>query len=229
MSRQLPVKVEFCGTFLEGVVSEGTAYIAMKPIAEAMGLDWSAQLVRLKTHPVLGPTVVEIPIVAEDKRRRKMVCLPESRLQFWMALIQTGKVKSSLREKIVRFQIEAADVLHQAFTQGVAETNLRVLAIDSKRAAGKLMADVTRDALIISGKTPRPYHFSNEHRLVNWALTGTFGGLVENDLSANEIKLLAELRQRNAVLIACQMPYELRKNALEALAFEKRARVQVAA
>lgn len=37
------------------------------------------------------PTVVEIPIVAEDGKRRKMTCLPESRLPFWMVGIRASQ------------------------------------------------------------------------------------------------------------------------------------------
>lgn len=223
MSHSLPVKVEFCGALLEGVVANGRAYVAMKPIAEAMGLDWSAQLARIREHPALAPSMVEIPIVAEDGRRRKMVCLPETRLQFWLALIQAGKVRASLRDKIIKFQIEAADVLHRAFTQGVAETNLRVMAIDSKRAAGRLMTDITRDLLILTGKTPKPYHFMNEHRLVNWALTGDFSGVEESRLDDGQMDLLAALRRRNSMLIGIGLEYELRKKALEVFVAEWRS------
>jgi hypothetical protein len=223
MSRYLPVKVEFCGALLEGVVSNGCAYVAMKPITEAMGLSWPAQLEKIKEHPALSPTVAEIAIVAEDGRRRKMICLPESRLQFWMALIQTGKVRASLRDKIIKFQIEAADVLHRAFTLGVAETNLRVIAVDRKRAAGHLMTDITLDALIFAGKEPKPHHFMNEHRLVNWALTGQFAGVEESGLDRGQIELLAALRRRNSMLIGIRMIYELRKKALEVFVAEWRS------
>jgi hypothetical protein len=186
----------------------------MKPIVEAMGLDWSAQLGKMKGHPVLAPTMVEIPIVAEDWRTRKMICLPENRLQFWMALINPNKVKDSLRDKITKFQIEAADVLHHAFTQGVAETNRRVMAVDSKRAAGRLMTDVIKEALMLAGKEPQPYHFSNEHRLVNWALTGNYSGIAENSLSGPQVDLMAALRRRNSVRIGMGLAYDLRKNDL---------------
>jgi len=223
MSRQLPVKVEFCGALLEGVVSNGCAYVAMKPITEAMGLSWPAQLAKMKDHPALTSTIAEIATVGEDGRRRKMICLPESRLQFWMALIQTGKVRASLRDKIIKFQIEAADVLHRAFTQGVTETNLRVMAIDSKRAAGRLMTDITKDVLIFSGKEPKPYHFMNEYRLVNWVLTGEFAGVEESTLTGEQINLLAALRRRNSILIGKDLEYDLRKKALEVFAAEWRS------
>lgn len=221
MSKKLTVKVEFCGSSLEGVIVEGKAYVAMKPIVEGMGLDWSAQLAKMKDHPVLSKGMGEITIPTAGGKQ-KMMCLPESKLPFWMALIQPNKVKPSLRDKIIRYQSEAADVLHQAFTKGVADTNMRVMAIDSKRAAGRLMADITKDVLLLTGKDPKPYHFSNEHRLVNWVLTGEFSGIEEETLDAVQLDLLAGLRRRNAALIGMGMAYELRKKALEVFSAEWR-------
>ena len=143
------------------------------------------------------------------------MCLPEIRLPFWMALVNSNKVKASLRPKIIRYQEEAADVLHAAFTGGVATTNMRVLAIDSKRAAGRLMTDMKADVMRMIGKDSKPYDFSNEHRLVNWALTGEFGPLEESDLTEQQINLLAELRRRNSVLIGRCVEYVDRKKMLE--------------
>ena len=47
--------------------------------------------------------------------------------------------------------------------------------------------------------------YNKLHRLVNWALTGDFGGLKEDELPVDQIKLLADLRRRNTVLI-CKLP-----------------------
>lgn len=221
MGKKLTVKVEFCGSSLEGVVVDGKAYVAMKPIVEGMGLDWSAQLSKMKDHPILSKGMGEITIPTAGGKQ-KMMCLPESKLPFWMALIQPNKVKASLREKIITYQVEAADVLHAAFTKGVADTNMRVLAIDSKRAAGRLMTDITKDVLLLTGKAPKPYHFSNEHRLVNWVLTGTFGSVEESSLDNVQVELLSGLRRRNAALIGMGMDYDLRKKALEVFAAEWR-------
>lgn len=216
MSKKLPVKVEFCGAVLEGVIIEQTAFVAMKPIVEGMGLQWNDQLERIKAHPVLGDQLCGIKgIVAEDGKRREMMCLPEEMLPFWMALINTHKIKASIRERVITYQREAARVLHQAFSKGVADTNMRVMAIDSKRAAGRLMTDMKADVLRMIGKDSKPHDFSNEHRLVNWALTGEFGPLEESDLTAQQLALLAELRRRNAVLIGRSVEYADRKKMLE--------------
>lgn len=216
MSKKLPVKVEFCGAVLEGVIIEQTAYVAMKPIVEGMGLDWDKQLQRIKEHPVLGPQLSPIKgVVAEDGKRREMMCLPEDALPFWMALVNSNKVRPEIRDKIITYQREAYKVLHQAFSKGIADTNMRVMAIDSKRAAGRLMTDMKADLLRMLGKDSKPHDFSNEHRLVNWALTGEFGPLEESALTAQQIDLLAELRRRNTLLIGRGVEYSDRKKMLE--------------
>lgn len=209
------VKVEFCGAVLEGVVVNGKAYVAMKPIVEGMGLKWNDQLEKMKKHPVLGPEVSPLSGIPSAGGPQTMICLPENRLQFWMAIVNPLKVKELIRDKVVRYQKEAADVLHSAFTNGVAETNMRVMAIDSKRAAGRLMTDMKADVLRMIGKDAKPYDFSNEHRMVNWALTGEFGPVDEATLSDLQIDLLAELRRRNSVLIGRGVEYEDRKKMLE--------------
>lgn len=229
MSKKLPVKVEFCGALLEGVIVDGKPYVAMKPIVEGMGLSWDKQLQRIKEHPVLGPQLSPIRgVVADDGRRREMMCLPEEALPFWMALVNTNKVRAGIRETIITYQREAYRVLHAALSGGATENNMRVLSVDSKRAAGKLMADITMDVLIINGKEPKPHHFSNEHRLVNWALTGEFCSIEEGNLSREQLDMLTALRRRNTVLIATGISYELRKKAMEEFAADWRGARQQA-
>src|SRR5699024_726548 len=68
-----------------------------------------------------------------------------------------------------------------------------------------------RDAI---GKKTQPYHYINEHRLINWCITGAYTALDRDSLSNDELDLLARLEERNACLIAMGMSYPLRKQAL---------------
>ncbi|TXH43714.1 MAG: KilA-N domain-containing protein [Desulfurellales bacterium] len=70
-------------------------------------------------------------------------------------------------------------------------------------------------------------HFSNEARLVNWALTGEFQGLDRESLSGCDLALLARLEERNAVLIGCGMNYADRKPLLERFAVESRPKLML--
>lgn len=95
--------------------SPATTLVAMKPVVEGMGLDWKSQHAKLKAHPVLGSTVVEITMVAEDGKPRSMTALPLNRLHFWLATIQPNKVRPDLRDRVITYQTEAADVLFAHF------------------------------------------------------------------------------------------------------------------
>jgi hypothetical protein len=52
------VPVQFHGQTLVTTQHNGEPHVAMRPIVEAMGLDWQAQLQRIKRHPVLAQGVV---------------------------------------------------------------------------------------------------------------------------------------------------------------------------
>ena len=66
------------------------------------------------------------------------------------------------------------------------------------------------------------YHYSNEARLVNWALFGEFKKLERDRLSSQELDLLAHLEERNAVLLGRGLPYEQRKPMLKQYAMDWR-------
>lgn len=89
------------------------------------------------------------------------------------------------------------------------------IAINSKRAAAHVMTGVLLDVLQLDGREPRPHHFSNEHRLCNFALRGSFDPIDEATLSADEAGMLAKIRRRNSVLIARGEPHEARKEAIQ--------------
>lgn len=74
----------------------------------------------------------------------------------------------------------------------------------------------------MQGKVSAAHHFSNEARLINWALSGKFDGLDRNALAKEDLDLLAKLEERNAVLIGCGMKYHERKPILEHFVVEWR-------
>lgn len=72
------------------------------------------------------------------------------------------------------------------------------------------------------GKVTASHHYMNEARLVNWALTGEFKSLNRDDLSSNELDMLAKLEERNAVLMGLGIEYPTRKMALSQFAGSSR-------
>ncbi len=89
--------------------------IAMKPIATRLSLDWRSQLRRLSAHPTIGTRIVGLTMQVGGQAR-EVSALPLSLLPLWLATISTGRIRDkTVRDLIVRFQTEAADVLYAHF------------------------------------------------------------------------------------------------------------------
>lgn len=90
-------------------------------------------------------------------------------------------------------------------------------------ASYKVMNQILQMTRQRLGKTCAAHHFSNEARLINWALTGEFGKLDREGLSPGDLDLLAKLENLDSVLLGCNASYEDRKTELERFASEQRA------
>jgi hypothetical protein len=107
--------------------------------------------------------------------------------------------------------------------------------IDAKRmrheaaASFKVMQDMLHDVRNGNGKITKPYHYSNEARLINYALTGEFGRVDRDTLPAHELDALALLEKKNTVLLGRGVDYKDRKKMLEQYALDLRASKEIAA
>ena len=113
------------------------------------------------------------------------------------------------------FQILSGLHVHYDWKKSRHETSA------SFKVLGQVL-QLTRQRL---SKTCAPHHFSNEARLINWALTGEFGKIDRDGLSAGDLDLLAKLENMDTVLIGCGASYSNRKKELEQFASEQRNRV----
>ncbi len=117
-------KVEFYGDELTAVLvniqSESQIYVPVKPISDALGLDWSAQYRRIQRDQVLSEVshLIAITAIKPERGRPDSLCLPLKFVPGWLFGIQAGRVKEELRDKVLRYQRECYDVLAEAFIEG---------------------------------------------------------------------------------------------------------------
>jgi len=64
------------------------------------------------------------------------------------------------------------------------------------------------------GKDTKFFHYANEAKLINWAITGEFKPLDRESLHIEELDLLAKLEERNTILLGVGIDRETRKIAL---------------
>jgi hypothetical protein len=86
----------------------------------------------------------------------------------------------------------------------------------------KVMNDILATVRAEQGKATVVYHFTNEARLVNWALSGEFKGIDRDALPSHDLDLLAKLELKNATLIGRGVGYPDRKKILESAVLELR-------
>lgn len=119
--------VPFHGHALLTIKDGETVRVAMKPICDAIGLDWSAQFRRIERHPVLGSTVAMMAMVAEDGKQREIVTLPLDFINGWLFGIDANRVRPALKDRLIDYQRECFAALAAYWQQGVA-TNPRARA-----------------------------------------------------------------------------------------------------
>lgn len=95
-------------------------------------------------------------------------------------------------------------------------------------ASNKVMAEALRIVREESGKATLAHHYSNECRLINWALTGDFSAVERDSLSDIDLAMLAHLETRNSVLVGRGLDYQTRKALLRDYAIDHHQSVVVA-
>lgn len=115
-------KVNFHGNEIAVIEKNGKQYVAMKPIVEAMGLDWSKQLKRMKDDPVLSSTMDETSTVGMDGKQRTMISLPLEYLNGWLFKIEAKRYAADKHRfnAIVMYQKECYKALFDYFHKGAA-------------------------------------------------------------------------------------------------------------
>lgn len=116
------------------------------------------------------------------------------------------------------FHLKVIRAYDKAMSDAGDWRKLRHQSASSFKVANDILKLVRAD----QGKSTESHHFSNEARLVNWALAGEFKGLDRDSMSTSDLALLAHLEERNAVLIGRGASYDQRKPMLKQYAMDWR-------
>lgn len=114
-------QIDFHGHTLVSAEHNSKPHVAMRPIVDAIGLDWDAQRQRIKRHPVLSTCAVVITVqLPGDIQRREVTFLPLSMLNGWLFGVDTNRVKPEIRDNLIMYQRECFDVLAAYWQKGEA-------------------------------------------------------------------------------------------------------------
>lgn len=136
------ITVPFHGADLYVVEHNGQPYTPMKPIVQAMGLDWGSQFRKVAANETRwGIVNLTIPSAGGEQA---MTCLPVRKTAAWLTTIEPGKVKNpEVRARVIQYQNECDDVLWQYWNEGLA-VNPRAFSVHADQTLTAEQADDLR-------------------------------------------------------------------------------------
>jgi hypothetical protein len=101
---------------------DGRVYVSVRHMAEALGLTRQSQVRRIDRQPILADGHFKGAMMT-PKGKRQANWLRVDLVPLFLAGIDTKRVREDIREKLERYQREAANVLWEAFQQGRLTTD----------------------------------------------------------------------------------------------------------
>jgi len=93
--------LEFNGRNIFFIAKDGQYWVAIKPICEALNVDYIRQFKNLQTDNILSQLLSEQTMVAADNKFRKMVSLPEKFVYGWIFQIRSESPELLKYKRIV--------------------------------------------------------------------------------------------------------------------------------
>ena len=148
MENSIKKFLEFNGKNVYFLSSNGIWWIAIKPICDALNVDYSRQLRTLKSDTILGQLWSLETIVAADGKLRKMVCLPEKFVYGWIFNIDSSSLK------LHDYKWKCYELLYNYFHGTITERNKFLKEkIDVEREMNELKASLSTNEDFIKLKS----------------------------------------------------------------------------
>jgi hypothetical protein len=101
--------LELNGKIIVFLNKSGVYWIALKPICEALNINFHKQFDRVKTHPTLGAECTKQDIQVPGDQTRKFICLSEEFIYGWLFSIQSDSAE------LLAYQRTCYHLLYQYF------------------------------------------------------------------------------------------------------------------
>lgn len=114
MKKSIKKFLEFNGRAIYFLNEDGKYWVAIRPICEALKVDYTWQLRLLKKHRLYRDVYANKPMRDSKNRLQQMVALPEKRIYFWLSQLP---IKS---DDQFDFVLQCSDLLHDYFHGSIA-------------------------------------------------------------------------------------------------------------
>lgn len=185
MSKDLIVKnVPFNGVNMQAIqrTVDGLIFVVIKNITDGLGLDYSSQLRKLKSHSVLKKRVSQMTINTAGGNQ-EINCIELKYFTSWLLTVNPSKCRDEIKDNIEDFQERAADILSEAFlgkqiTQPALpqsyEEALETLLINVKEK-NKLSKQLEESKQQVQSLTPLALYASQQFSMIQKLPLSVFG------------------------------------------------------
>lgn len=109
MKNSIKKFLEFNGKTIYFLAVDGQYWIAIKPIMEALGVEYTRQFKNLKEDEILGAALALQPMQVPGDQVRNYACLPEFFIYGWLFSIQSASVE------LAKYKWECYRILYEHF------------------------------------------------------------------------------------------------------------------
>lgn len=119
MQNHIQKIVPFYGDDLVAIRVEqsGAIYLPVSRVCANLGVAVQRQAQRLRDHPVLSAGLLTLPVEASGIQ--ETLCIRLDLVPLWLAGVNANRVAPEVREKLIRYQTDAAAVLWAAFRSDI--------------------------------------------------------------------------------------------------------------
>lgn len=112
------VKLDLSAGSLQTVMVDGEPHVVFRPAVEAIGLDYSTQLRKLRGRSWASRR--DIPTTGADGKTYRMVAVDVRTFLMWLATVNENKVAEDVRPTLVAYQQETTTAVTNYWTRGGA-------------------------------------------------------------------------------------------------------------
>lgn len=135
------------------IIATSDGLIPIRPICEALGVDYKSQYQKVKNSEELASVVVLSTTTGADGKMYEMVCLPVEYIYGWVFTINPDNVKAEVRDKVLRYKMECYHALYLYFHRSMErmdEQNRQERK--SMEIIGKAQAQIDELKKIVNGE-----------------------------------------------------------------------------
>lgn len=99
------------------VIENGEKFVAVKPICDALGIDFQKQLNRIKSDEIIGQLYTIRYMTGADKKQYQMGVIPFKFVFGWLFSINIKKVAPEAKKAVLRYKLDCYNALYNHFTK----------------------------------------------------------------------------------------------------------------